>query len=232
MNHTPNLLDRIMPALIVAALIAACLALSGCGSIAPPAPATQAEAPLNAHDATAARALALQKIGETATDGETKRLAIFAIMQIGNNSGSAPASAAAPQAHTVGDVLLGLADRVLSGAERVAGPLLAYRGQIRASETTERVAGINRDVSLNQSNNFLALGAAGINGTSATGIAGLNALAAVASKPQTPTTNVTGNTGPILIGGGNLNSGSLNPVNPAPIVCTVGTATAAGTCSR
>lgn len=232
MNHTPNLLDRIMPALIVAALIAACLALSGCGTIAPPAPATQAEAPLNAHDATAARALALQKIGETATDGETKRLAIFAIMSIGNAGTAAPAPAAAPQAQTLGDVALGLVDRVLSGAERVAGPLLAYRGQIRASETTERVAGINRDVSINQSNNFLALGAAGINGTATTGIAGVNALAAVASRPQTPTTNVTGNTGPILIGGGNLNSGSLNPVNPAPIVCTVGTATAAGTCSR
>ena len=232
MNHTPNLLDRIMPALIVAALIAACLALSGCGTFGPPAPATQAEAPLNAHDATAARALALQKIGETAKDAETQRLAIFAIMSIGNTGSGVPAPAAAPQAHTIGDVALGLVDRVLSGAERVAGPLLAYRGQIRASETTERVAGINRDVSINQSNNFLALGAAGINGTATTGIAGVNALAAVASRPQTPTTNVTGNTGPILIGGGNLNNGSLNPVNPAPIVCTVGTATAAGTCSR
>ena len=232
MKTAARLFDRFLPGLIWASFAAACLALSACGTIAPPAPATQAEAPLNAHDATAARALALQKIGETATDGETKRLAIFAIMSIGNGGTATSAPAGAPQAQTLGDVALGLVDRVLSGAERVAGPLLAYRGQIRASETTERVAGINRDVSINQSNNFLALGAAGINGTSATGIAGLNALAGVASRPQTPTTNVTGNTGPILIGGGNLNNGSLNPVNPAPIVCTVGTATAAGTCSR
>lgn len=232
MKTAARLFDRFLPGLIWASFAAACLALSACGTIAPPAPATQAEAPLNAHDATAARALALQKIGETATDGETKRLAIFAIMSIGNTGTAAPAPAAAPQAHTLGDVALGLVDRVLSGAERVAGPLLAYRGQIRAAETTERVAGINRDVSINQSNNFLALGAAGINGTSATGIAGLNALAAVASRPQTPTTNVTGNTGPILIGGGNLNNGSLNPVNPAPVVCTIGTAAAPSTCSR
>lgn len=231
MKTAARLFDRFLPGLIWASFAAACLALSACGTIAPPAPATQAEAPLNAHDATAARALALQKIGESAKDAETQRLAIFAIMQIGSGGGSAPAAGNAPQAHTLGDVALGLVDRVLSGAERVAGPLLAYRGQIRAAETTERVAGINRDVSLNQSNNFLALGAAGINGTSATGIAGLNALAGVASRPQTPTTNVTGNTGPILIGGGNLNSGSLNPVNPAPIVC--GTSTATGvTCSR
>jgi F0F1-type ATP synthase membrane subunit c/vacuolar-type H+-ATPase subunit K len=152
-------------------------------------------------------------------------------MQIGTGGGSAPAAGTAPQAHTVGDVLLGLADRVLSGAERVAGPLLAYRGQIRASETTERVAGINRDVSLNQSNNFLALGVAGINGTSATGIAGANALAAVATRPATPTTNVTGNTGPILIGGGNLNNGSLNPTNPT-VICSPPTATSPGTCTK
>lgn len=231
MNRTPNLFDRLLPMLIMGALVAACLALSGCVTFGPPATATQAEAPLNAHDATAARALALQKIGESAKDAETQRLAIFAIMQIGNGGGSAPAPAAAPQAHTLGDVALGLVDRVLSGAERVAGPLLAYRGQIRASETTERVAGINRDVSINQSNNFLALGAAGINGTSATGIAGLNALAGVASRPQSPTTNVTGNTGPILIGGGNLNNGSLNPTNPTTI-CTPPTATTAGTCVK
>ena len=55
----------------------------------------------------------------------------------------------------------------------------------------------------------------------AVGIAGMNSLATVASRPVTPATNITGNTGPVLVGGGNLNSGSLNPTNPAPKVCSV-----------
>ena len=116
MKTAARLFDRFLPGLIWASFAAACFALSACGTIAPPAPATQAEAPLNAHDATAARALALQKIGETATDGETKRLAIFAIMSIGNGGTATSAPAGAPQAQTLGDVALGLVDRVLSGA--------------------------------------------------------------------------------------------------------------------
>jgi hypothetical protein len=97
MKTAARLFDRFLPGLIWAALVSACLALSACGTIGPPAPATQAEAPLNAHDATAARALALQKIGESAKDAETQRLAIFAIMQIGAGGGSVPAPAAVPQ---------------------------------------------------------------------------------------------------------------------------------------
>ena len=54
------------------------------------------------------------------------------------------------------------------------------------------------------------------------------------APPGLPTTAITlsGNTGPVLVGGGTLTNASQNPVNPAPVVCTVGTATTPGTCSR
>lgn len=230
----PGLFEQSLPLLILAALIAACLALSGCatGPATGTAPAAAVQEPMNANDAQAARALALQKVGESATDGETKRLAIMALVMMGQGNAPAPAAPVIVGNRSIGDAIFGFLDRTLERAISVAPAYLAYKGQIRSAETTERVAGINRDVSLNQSNNFLALGAAGINGTSATGIAGINGLAAVASRPGVPTTNISGNTGPVLVGGGNLNNGSLNPVNPAPVVCTVGTATVAGSCSR
>lgn len=231
MKHSPNWFDQSLPLLIVAALLAACIGLAGCSTV-PTAAAPATQEPMNAHDAHAARALALQKVGESATDGETKRLAIMALVMMGQGNAPAPAAPLIVGNRSIGDAIFGFLDRTLERAISVAPAYLAYKGQIRSAETTERVAGINRDVSINQSNNFLALGAAGINGTSATGIAGINGLAAVASRPTTPTTNISGNTGPVLVGGGNLNNGSLNPVNPAPVVCTVGTATVAGSCSR
>ena len=182
------------PWLMLIVLIAALLALSGCAT--PP----KVEEPLTVHDANAARAMALQKIGESG-DPETKRLAIFALVTMGQGGQAAP-----PQIvqgpRSVGDAIFGFLDRTLERLLNVAPAYLAYRGQVRSAQTTETVAGINRDVSINQSNNFLALGSAGIGGTATVGVAGVNALASVAGRPLLPTTNISGNTGPVLVGGG------------------------------
>lgn len=224
-------IGRAVELTLVAALLGLLVALGGCAATdAPPGAASAADAPMNAHDASAARAMALQKIGESG-DAETKRLAIFALVTMGQG-GQAPAPVTVQGPRTVGEAIFGFLDRTLERALNIAPAFLAYKGQVRQSQTTEAVAAINRDVALNQSNNFLALGAAGIGGTQAVGVASVNALAGVASRPVLPTTNISGNTGPVLVGGGNLNSGSLNPINPAPVICFNGTATSAGTCSR
>lgn len=230
----PNIIDNLMPFAIIIALLAALMALSGCASVPAAAAADKPiQEPMNAHDARAAQAQALQQIGVAAKDAETQRMAIMAVMMLGQGAQAAPAPAPVVVGNrSIGDAIFGFLDRTLERAINVAPAYLAYKGQVRSAETTERVSAINRDVSLNQSNNFLQLGVAGITGTQNVGVAGVNALATVASRPTTPTTNISGNTGPVLVGGGNLNNGSLNPVNPAPVVCTVGTATVAGNCSR
>ena len=63
---------------------------------------------------------------------------------------------------------------------------------------------------------------------------GIAAATPPPAPPGLPTTAITlsGNTGPVLVGGGTLTNASQNPVNPAPVVCTLGTATTPGTCSR
>lgn len=214
-----------------ALMIALALCIFGLFAGCTTTPTKEPEQPLTVHDANAARAMALQKIGESG-DPETKRLAIFALATMGQG-GQAPQPQVVVQSpRSVGEFAVGFVDRLLVGAERFAVPLLTYRGQVSANQTNERIAGINAGVSMNANNNFFNLGQAGINGTRDAGVAGVNALGAVASIPPGPTTNVSGNTGPVLIGGGNLNNGSLNPVNPAPVVCTVGTTTTPGTCSR
>lgn len=217
---------------VVLGLAVALLLLGACSTV--PAPATPTDAPMSAHDAAAARAMALQKIGESAKDAETQRLAIFAVMALGQAGNAAPPPAPViVQNRSVGDALIGFVGRVFDGAERLAAPYLAYRGQVRSAETTEKVAAINRDVSIAQTSSFLQLGVAGINGTAAAGTAGVNALATVASRPAVPSTQVTvtGNTGPVLVGPGTQTNSSNNPVNPAPVVCAPGTGGAIG-CSR
>lgn len=175
-------------------MLAVCLAcitiLSGCATPPAATPAERAaDQPLTAHDAMAARALALQKVGESATDGETKRLAIFALMSLDRGSAPAPAPVVVQQGgRTVGDVIFGVIDRTFERALAVAPAYLAYKGQTRAAQTTERVAEINRDISINQSNNFMALGVAGITGTQNVGVAGMGALASVAGQPRTSIT--------------------------------------------
>ena len=184
-------------------LILAMILLSGCAT---DGAAPKADEPLNANEASTAYYIAMQKIGETG-DAETKRMAIFAatVAKMGGQGGTA-AQVVLQGPRTVGDAIFGFLDRTLERALAVAPAYLAYKGQVRSAQTTETVAAINRDVSLNQSNNFLALGAAGIGGTATVGVAGMNALANVgtslATRPITPTTNVSGNVGPVLIGGG------------------------------
>lgn len=219
--------DTVRAAVIVLALA---FALAGCAGTkdAPIAPSAAIEQPMNRHDSIAARALALQEIGKAAKDGETQRLAIFALANLYSGGGAEnaqPAAQVAPQAIGFGAVALGVLDRAFSAVERVAAPVLAYRGQVRGNQTTETVAAINRDVSMNQSNNFLGLGVAGINGAANAGIAGVNALATVAGRPQTPGTSITitGNSGPVNTGSGTLTNASNNPVNPSPVVCLPGT---------
>lgn len=208
---------------------------SGCATAPAGAPVAAPDAPLTAHDVTAARALALQKIGESATDGETKRLAIFAVMSLGQGS-AAPAAPVVVQTggRTVGDAVFGFLDRTLERGLALAPAYLAYKGQARAAETSERIAGINRDVAVNQANNFLQLGVAGIGGTRDVGLGAIGALgtavASVASQPRTSIA-VSGNSGPVNIGSGSQTNSSNNPVNPAPVVC--GSTTTAGVaCSR
>jgi hypothetical protein len=197
------------------------LILTGCAT------AEKVDNPTNPMDARAAQALALSKIGESATDGETKRLALVMVALLGNTQ-QTPQAPAMPR--TIGEAALTFLDRSVERLFAVAPAWFAYKGQVRSSQTTETVAAINRDVSVNQSNNFLALGQAGIAGTAFVGVSAVNGLQAVASRPQVPTTAVTGNSGPVQIGSGSLVSGSQNPVNPTPVVCVP---TATGTaCSR
>lgn len=226
-------IGRCIEWLLICALMAAVLAMSGCASMDPPT--AKAEEPMNVHDANAARAMALQKIGESG-DPETKRLAIFALVAMGQSGQAAPAPVVMQGPRTVGDAIFGFLDRTLERALNVAPAYLAYKGQVRSAQTTESVAAINRDVSLNQSNNFLALGAAGIGGTASVGVAGLNALGAVASRPGVPSTvnTITGNAGPVNVGG-TLTfapiTSSQNPITTNPArVCTV-SATGVQSCS-
>lgn len=196
-------------------LIAISLAilLAGCASV------PHESAPTNPMDARAAQALALAKIGESATDGETKRLALVMVAMIGSNNTQYPQVASAPR--SVGEAVLTFLDRSTERLFSIFPAYLSYRGQVRSSQTTETVAAINRDVSLNQSNNFLALGAAGIQGTASVGVAGVNALQGVASRPAIPSTQVTvtGNSGPVQVGSGSQVNSSNNPTNPSPVVC-------------
>lgn len=221
MKHIEQYVGRdIFFGLGAACLIGFALLLTGCSSTPKAAepPAPQAEQPLGPHEATAARALALQKIGESATDGETKRMAIMAVALMGQGGGGG--NGAPPpqvvQAPSIGGIVLGVVDRLLG----ISPAWFAYKSSIRNSQTTETVAAINRDVSIAQSNNFTQLGIAGVNGTAAVGISGMNSLATVASHPTTSIA-ITGNQGPVNNGTGTQTNSSNNPVNPAPKVCAV-----------
>lgn len=233
MHKVKRFFDPGAPWLLLSILLALVFALSGCAGLGTQAPATApAQEALGVHDVAAARAMALQKIGESG-DPETKRLAIFALVTMGHDGyAAAPVVVQAPR--SVGDAIFGFLDRTFERVLAVAPAYLAYKGQVRSAQTTESVAAINRDVSLNQSNNFLALGSAGIGGTASVGIAGVNALATVASRPGPPTTSLAGNAGPILIGNGNLTvapiTGSYNPITNQPLTCTTNPTTGVRTC--
>jgi hypothetical protein len=122
----------------------------------------------------------------------------------------------------VGDVTRALAP--------IAMPYYGYKGQLVAAETARVTSQeATRQTGLREATTQAGFAAAA--NIAASGTAG---LVAVATQPSVPTTAIalTSNTGPVLIGGGTLTSGSNNPTNPAPVVCTVATATVPSTCSR
>jgi hypothetical protein len=207
--------------LLIAALIVLVLLLTGCASTPPK------EIPLTAAEAKAEEMKAFALAMGSAKDAETQRLLIFA--QFAAKGNQAPVFVDHGN-RSIGDAVYQFLDRTTERLFSVAPAYFAYKGQVRAAETTKSVAEINRDVSLGQFASTTQIAIAGINGSAATGLA----LANRPIVPQAPTTQVTvtGNSGPVLLGGGTQNSGSFNPVNPSPVVCLPGTTTTAGTCSR
>lgn len=200
--------------------IAIALILTGCA-------AAPKELPLTAAEARAEEAKHFAMAMASAKDAETQRLLIFAQF---SGKGNQPTIIQDNGNRTVADVVFNFLDRTTERLFSVAPAYFAYKGQVRAAETTKSVAEINRDVSISQSNNFLALGVAGINGTASVS----NVWATRPQPASTPTTQITvsGNSGAVNLGSGTQNNSSLNPVNPSPVVCLPGTTTTAGTCSR
>lgn len=200
--------------------IAIALILTGCA-------AAPKELPLTAAEARAEEAKHFAMAMASAKDAETQRLLIFAQF---SGKGNQPTIIQDNGNRTVADVIFNFLDRTTERLFSVAPAYFAYKGQVRAAETTKSVAEINRDVSISQSNNFLALGVAGINGTASVS----NVWATRPQPASTPTTQITvsGNSGAVNLGSGTQNNSSLNPVNPSPVVCLPGTTTTAGTCSR
>ena len=202
-------------------VIAATLIVAGCSTTQPK------EVPLTREEAKAEEMKAFALAMSSAKDAETQRLLIFAKFA---GKGDAAPVVVEHGNRTIGDAVFAFLDRTTERLFSVAPAYFAYKGQVRAAETTKSVAEINRDVSLGQFASTTQIAIAGINGSAATGLA-LATRPPVAQVPTTAVT-VTGNSGPVLIGGGAQNSNSLNPVNPAPVVCLPGTTTTAGTCSR
>lgn len=202
--------------------IAIALILAGCASTPPK------EIPLTAAEAKAQETREFAAAMTAAKDAETQRLLVFAWAL--RDKGNQPTIIQDNGNRTVADVVFNFLDRTTERLFSVAPAYFAYKGQVRAAETTKSVAEINRDVSISQSNNFLALGVAGINGTASVS----NVWATRPQPASTPTTQITvsGNSGAVNLGSGTQNNSSLNPVNPSPVVCLPGTTTTAGTCSR
>lgn len=199
--------------------IAIALILAGCA-------AAPKELPLTAAEARAEEAKHFAMAMASAKDAETQRLLIFAQF---SGKGNQPTIIQDNGNRTVADVVFNFLDRTTERLFSVAPAYFAYKGQVRAAETTKSVAEINRDVSVNQSNNFLALGVAGINGSAQIGTALAN-RPTLLPQPATQVT-VTGNSGPVQIGSGTQNNSSLNPVNDRPFVCNT-TSAGVTTCSR
>lgn len=201
--------------------IAIALILAGCASTPPK------EVPLTNAEAKAEEMKAFALAMGSAKDAETQRLLIFA--QYAGKGNQAPVVVDHGN-RTVGDAVFAFLDRTTERLFAVAPAYFGYKGSVRASESSERINESNARVSIANSNNFLALGVAGINGTAQVGTA-------IANRPtptQIPTTQVTvsGNSGPVNLGNGTQNVSSQNPTNPAPVVCFNGTAAIAGSCSR
>ena len=196
------------------------LAIYGCTTPAPK------ELPLTAAEAKAQETREFSAAMASAKDAETQRFLVFAWALRGKGD-QAPVQVDHGN-RTIGDAVFSFLDRTTERLFAVAPAYFGYKGQVRASEGSERVNESNARVSIANSNNFLALGVAGINGAASIG----NSLANRQAPTQVPTTQVTvsGNSGPVNLGSGTQLSGSQNPVNPTPTVCT--TTAGVTTCSR
>lgn len=202
--------------------ITVAMILAGCAST------PTKEVPLTQAEAKAAETREFAAAMGAAKDGETQRLLVFAWALRGK--GDQTPVVVDHGNRTVGDAVFAFLDRTTERLFAVAPAYFGYKGSVRASESSERINESNARVSIANSNNFLALGVAGINGTAQVGTA-------IANRPtptQIPTTQVTvsGNSGPVNLGNGTQNVSSQNPTNPAPVVCFNGTAAIAGSCSR
>jgi len=199
--------------------IAVALILAGCAST------PTKEAPLTNAEAKAEEMKAFALAMGSAKDAETQRLLIFA--QYAGKGNQTPVVVDHGN-RTIGDAVFSFLDRTTERLFAVAPAYFGYKGQVRASESSERINEQNARISIANSANFLSLGVAGINGAASVGTAFANRP----NQPQIPTTSVTvtGNSGPVLLGGGTQNSGSFNPTNPQPVVCT--TTSTGTTCSR
>ena len=196
--------------------------LAGCAS------APQKELPLTHAEAKAAETREFAAAMASAKDGETQRLLVFAWALRGKGD-QAPVVVDHGN-RTIGDAVFNFLDRTTERLFAVAPAYFGYKGSVRASESSERINESNARVSIANSNNFLALGVAGIDGTARVGSLWAS-RPAPAAVPTTQVT-VTGNSGPVNLGNGTQTNSSNNPTNPAPVVCFNGTAAVAGTCSR
>ena len=202
-----------------AVLVAPILLVAGCATHVPK------EQPLTHAEAKAQETREFAAAMTSAKDAETQRLLVFAWAIRGNGNGNNQ-----PVVQHGGSTFWDFANETRRDIVSVLPAGLAYLGGKKAGDVTVRVSEINSAASMRQSDNFLALGVAGINGTSSVGAAWANRPTA----PAAPTTSVTvtGNSGPVNLGNGSQTNSSNNPVNPNPVVCLPGTSTTAGTCSR
>jgi hypothetical protein len=200
---------------VLALLTAPFLFLVGCATHVPPK-----EAPLTAAEAKAQETREFAAAMTSAKDAETQRLLVFAWALRGKGD-QAPVQVDHGN-RSVGDAVFNFLDRTTERLFAVAPAYFGYKGSVRASESSERVNESNARVSIANSNNFLALGVAGIQGSSGIG----TALATRPPIPNVPTTSitVTGNSGPVQVGSGTQLNSSHNPItnNPTPRVCVVG----------
>ena len=201
--------------------IAIALILAGCASTPPK------EVPLTNAEAKAEEMKAFALAMGSAKDAETQRLLIFA--QYAGKGNQAPVVVDHGN-RTIGDAVFNFLDRTTERLFAVAPAYFGYKGQVRASESSERNNEVAARVSIANSNNFLAIGQAGINGIA--NVANVSAMRPPATVLPTTQVTVSGNSGPVNLGSGVQNVSSQNPVNPNPVVCLPGTSTTAGTCSR
>lgn len=151
---------------------------------------------------------AIAQIAGPGADAETKRMGIFAATMAhmkdkgGNGSGQqqVPQIIQAKAGRTFWDVLVEGADRVFSSAERIAPAVLSYAASREGSRANVRLGEVNAALGARQSDNFLALGQAGIAGTSNTAIAGFQTIGGLSpSNTYTISGNANFGSGPLTI---------------------------------